>query len=156
MPLVTVYSDEVRLDQATRYEELIREVAQAAVKREEKWNWTAHQVSFGNVVAFHYVAEAPDWATIQRRGEVEDLIRRLRVSPARPPPGPCPRLAGRCAMWANVRTSLPRLLRRAIGRLSCPGPGTPGAPSPSRRSPWRPPRARAPRPSKLRFGSTSE
>ena len=77
MPLVTVYSDEVRLDQATRYEELIQEVAQAAVKREEKWNWTAHQVSFGNVGAFHYVAEAPDWATIQRRGEVEDLIRRL-------------------------------------------------------------------------------
>lgn len=77
MPLVTVYSDEVRLDQATRYEELIQEVAQAAVKKKEKWNWTAHQVSFGNVGAFHYVAEAPDWATIQQRGEVEDLIRRL-------------------------------------------------------------------------------
>ncbi len=77
MQLVTVYSDEVRLGQATRYEEFIREVAQAAVKREEKWNWTAHQVSFGNVGAFHYVAEAPDWATIQRRGEVGDLIRRL-------------------------------------------------------------------------------
>ena len=77
MPLVTVYSDEVRLDQATRYEEFIQEVAQAAVEKKEKWNWTAHQVSFGNVGTFHSVAEAPDWATIQRRGEVEDLIRRL-------------------------------------------------------------------------------
>ena len=37
MPLVTVYSDEVRLDQATRYEGLIQEVAQAAVKRETLW-----------------------------------------------------------------------------------------------------------------------
>jgi hypothetical protein len=77
MPLVTVYSDEVRLDQATRYEGLIQEVAQAAFEKKDQWNWTAHQVSFGNVGTFHYVAEAPDWATIQRRGEVDDLIRRV-------------------------------------------------------------------------------
>ena len=53
MPLVTVYSDEVRLDEATRYEGLIQEVAQAAFEKKENWNWTAHQVSFVNVGAFH-------------------------------------------------------------------------------------------------------
>jgi hypothetical protein len=77
MSLIAVYSDQVRLEQATRYEELIQEIAQSAVKRKEKWNWTAHQVSFGSVGAFHYVTEAADWTTIQQRGEVEDLIRRV-------------------------------------------------------------------------------
>ncbi len=77
MPLVAVYSDRVRLDGAARYEELIQEVAQAAAKKKEKWAWTAHQVSFGNVGTMHYVSEAPDWATIEQRGEVDDLIRRL-------------------------------------------------------------------------------
>ena len=77
MALVAVYSDTVRLDRSARYEELVQEIAQAAVKKKEKWNWTAHQVSFGNVGVVHYVSESPDWAAMQKRGEVDEMIQRV-------------------------------------------------------------------------------
>ena len=47
MALITVATHTVRLDLFQRYEELVGEVANAAVHKREKWNWTAHQVAFG-------------------------------------------------------------------------------------------------------------
>jgi hypothetical protein len=77
MALITVATHTVRLVLFQRYEELIGEVANAAVRKREKWNWTAHQVAFGEAGTLHYATLDQDFAAIQQRGQVDDMVRRV-------------------------------------------------------------------------------
>lgn len=77
MALTTVASHTVRLDLLQHYEELVAEVANAAVSKRENWNWTAHQVAFGEAGTIHYVTLDPDFASIQQRGRADDMVRRV-------------------------------------------------------------------------------
>ena len=77
MALTMVQTDNVRTDRIDRYQELVRELAQAAASKQEGWRWSAHQVAFGPAGIFHYTTRLADFAEVQQRGNVEELARRV-------------------------------------------------------------------------------
>lgn len=77
MPLTTVFTDHIRPEKATRYRELVQNLAKQAAEKNESFHWTAHQTIFGATNAFHYVAMSDDFAGIEARGEVDELFARV-------------------------------------------------------------------------------
>ena len=77
MPLTTVFTDRIRPEKAARYRELVQELAQKAVEKNESFRWTAHQTTVGATNSYHYVAISENFAGIDARGEVEELFARV-------------------------------------------------------------------------------
>jgi hypothetical protein len=77
MPLITVLSLQTRSDRWQRYEELVQQLAEAAVSRKEESHWTAHQTAFGSLSTIHFANQDDDFAEISSRGTVLDMIERV-------------------------------------------------------------------------------
>lgn len=77
MGLVSVASVTLRPECFGRYEELVQELADAAIRKQESWRWTTHQVAFGRVGLYHFVSRVPDFKSIQQHGQVHELTRRV-------------------------------------------------------------------------------
>ncbi len=77
MSLVKVDSVEIRPERTRTYEALVHRVAEAAQKRKDPAEWAAHQVTAGPRGRYHFVMEAPDWATLGSREQVPELVGRL-------------------------------------------------------------------------------
>jgi hypothetical protein len=77
MSLISVFTDQIRPDRGRRYEAIIVELAAEARKKREEWRWTAHQVGFGSLARIYYVSEHPDYADLEKHGDVPALFERV-------------------------------------------------------------------------------
>ncbi len=77
MPLVSVFTDNIRSDRLGRYQELIAEIASEARKKKEAWRWTAHRVDFGPTARIYYVSNHEDYADLEKQGDPQALFTRV-------------------------------------------------------------------------------
>ena len=77
MPLVSVFTDQIRPDRVRRYEELVAELAAEARKKKEAWRWTAHEVKFGPLARVYYVSRHEDYTDIEKHGDPQALFTRV-------------------------------------------------------------------------------
>jgi hypothetical protein len=77
MPLISVFTDQIRMDRLNRYQERIGELAAEARKKKEAWHWAAHQVGFGDRAKMYYVSRHEDYADVEKHGDPQALFRRV-------------------------------------------------------------------------------
>jgi hypothetical protein len=77
MPLMNVLSVQTRPDRWQRYEELVQELAEAAVARKEENHWTAHQIAVGELGTIHFASSSSNFEEIAARGTVAEMVQRV-------------------------------------------------------------------------------
>jgi hypothetical protein len=77
MTLVSIFTDHIRPDKLSDYEELIAELAAEARKKKEAWRWTAHQTAFGALGRMRYVSWHESYADLEKHGDPEALFARV-------------------------------------------------------------------------------
>ncbi len=77
MALTTVLSVQIRENGRRRYEDLVRQLAERAVKQKHEDHWTAHETTFGDLETFHFVSEVANFAELERRGAIRERLVRV-------------------------------------------------------------------------------
>ena len=77
MALTMVNSVTIRMDRFRQFEEAVGQLARRAVEKKEAWTWTGHQALFGDTRTLHFVYQAPDFAALEKLGNVDELWRRV-------------------------------------------------------------------------------
>jgi len=67
----------LRPERAQAFQEQVAELAEAAVDKNERWRWTAHQVLFGEGMRIHFASRAESFEQIEREGRIEALWTRV-------------------------------------------------------------------------------
>ncbi len=77
MPIISVFTDNIRQDRLRTYEDRVAELAAEARNKKEAWRWTAHQVRFGPLARIYYVSRHEDHADVEKHGDPEALFKRV-------------------------------------------------------------------------------
>ena len=72
-----VNSITIRPERIANFMEQVAELAAVAAKKNEKWQWTAHQTVFGEGMAIHFASRAESFEQIEKQGQADELWLRV-------------------------------------------------------------------------------